>query len=172
LALGDGLWSRTGRGTAPRHRKGHGYRGRQQGAAAHQASFREAVLSAYGSRCAISHLPAPRLPDVAHIIMDAEEQLGQPIVSNGLPLTSRLRSQRLCRRCDIPRLPGRRLTGCAITEMEQADADQPGAPPRQAQPAMAPLWAPTCRLGSTQVQHRAALVQTADLPIRSGSRNA
>jgi hypothetical protein len=55
---------------------------------AHQASFRDAVLSAYGSRCAISHLPAPRLPDVAHIIMDAEEQLGQPIVSHGLPLTS------------------------------------------------------------------------------------
>ena len=49
LALADGLWSRTGRGTAPRHRKGHGYRGRHQGAAAHQASFRDAVLSAYGS---------------------------------------------------------------------------------------------------------------------------
>jgi hypothetical protein len=27
----------------------------------------------------------------------------------------------------------RRLTGCAITEMEQADADQPRAPARQAQ---------------------------------------
>jgi len=89
LALADSLWSRTGRGTAPRHRNGHGYRGRHQ-----SASFRDAVLSAYGSRCAISHLPAPRLPDVAHINMDAEEQLGQPIVSNGLPLTSCLRSQR------------------------------------------------------------------------------
>ena len=125
LALGDGLWSRTGRGTAPRHRKGHGYRGRHQGAAAHQASFREAVLSACGNRCAISHLPAPRLPDVAHIIMDAEEQLGQPIVLNGLPLTSCLRSQRLCRRCDIPRLPSRRVTGCAIAEMERAGVDPP-----------------------------------------------
>jgi hypothetical protein len=126
LALGDGLWSPTGRGTAPWHRKGHGYRGRHQGAAAHQASFREAVLSAYGSRC-VSHLPAPRLPDVAHIIMDAEEQLGQPIVSHGLPLTSCLRSQRLCRRCDIPRLRGRRLTGCAIAETERADADPEAA---------------------------------------------
>jgi len=116
LALADSLWSRIGRGTAPRHRKRHGYRGRHQGATAHQASFRDAVLSAYGSRCAISHLPAPRLPDVAHIIVVAEEQLGQPIVSNGLPLTSCLRSQRLCRRCDIPRLPGRRLTDCAIAE--------------------------------------------------------
>jgi putative restriction endonuclease len=53
----------------------------------HQASFRDAVLTAYGGRCAISHLPEPRLLDAAHIIMDADEQLGQPIVSNGLPLT-------------------------------------------------------------------------------------
>jgi putative restriction endonuclease len=53
----------------------------------HQASFRDAVLSAYGGRCAISHLPEPRLLDVAHIVMDADEQLGQPVVSNGLPLT-------------------------------------------------------------------------------------
>jgi hypothetical protein len=29
---GRGLWSRTGRGTAPRHRKGHGYRGRHRSA--------------------------------------------------------------------------------------------------------------------------------------------
>src|SRR5882724_5488508 len=60
---------------------------RDQGAVAHQASFRDAVLSAYGGRCAISHLPEPRLLDAAHIMMDADEQLGQPIVSNGLPLT-------------------------------------------------------------------------------------
>jgi putative restriction endonuclease len=53
----------------------------------HQASFRDAVLTAYGSRCAISRLPEPRLLDAAHIVMDADEQLGQPIVSNGLPLT-------------------------------------------------------------------------------------
>jgi putative restriction endonuclease len=53
----------------------------------HQASFRDAVLAAYGSRCAISHLPEPRLLDAAHIVMDADEQLGQPIIPNGLPLT-------------------------------------------------------------------------------------
>ena len=53
----------------------------------HQASFRDAVLSAYGGRCAISHLPEPRLLDAAHIVMDADEQLGQPVISNGLPLT-------------------------------------------------------------------------------------
>ena len=53
----------------------------------HQASFRDAVLTAYGGRCAISRLPEPRLLDAAHIVMDADEQLGQPIVSNGLPLT-------------------------------------------------------------------------------------
>jgi hypothetical protein len=50
-----------------------------------QASFRDAALSAYGGRCAISYLPEPRLLDAAHIVTD--EQLGQPIVSNGLPLT-------------------------------------------------------------------------------------
>src|SRR5437763_13882199 len=53
----------------------------------HQASFRDAVLAAYDGRCAISKLPEPRLLDAAHIVVDAHEQLGQPIVSNGLPLT-------------------------------------------------------------------------------------
>src|SRR6185436_13083313 len=53
----------------------------------HQVSFREAVLAAYGGRCAISHLPEPRLLDAAHIVMDADEQYGQLVVSNGLPLT-------------------------------------------------------------------------------------
>jgi putative restriction endonuclease len=53
----------------------------------HQASFREAVLAAYGGRCAISHLPEPRLLDAAHIVWDADEQYGQPVVTNGLPLT-------------------------------------------------------------------------------------
>jgi putative restriction endonuclease len=46
----------------------------------HQASFRDAVLSAYGGCCAISHRPEPRLLDAAHIIIDADEQLGQPVV--------------------------------------------------------------------------------------------
>jgi putative restriction endonuclease len=53
----------------------------------HQGSFRDAVLAAYGDRCAISRLPEPRLLDAAHIVVDADEQLGQPIVPNGLPLT-------------------------------------------------------------------------------------
>jgi hypothetical protein len=43
--------------------------------------------------------------------------------------------------------------------MERADADLPGAPPRQAQPVRAPDSAPTCRSGSTQFHRRAALVQ-------------
>jgi hypothetical protein len=34
-----------------------------------------------------SHLSKPELLDAAHIVMDADEQLGQPIVSNRLPLT-------------------------------------------------------------------------------------
>lgn len=53
----------------------------------HQASFRDAVLAAYDGKCAISKLPEPRLLDAAHIIIDAHEQFGQPVVSNGLPLT-------------------------------------------------------------------------------------
>lgn len=53
----------------------------------HQARFREAVLSAYGNRCAITGLPEPRLLDAAHIIADQNEELGQPIVQNGLPLS-------------------------------------------------------------------------------------
>jgi hypothetical protein len=38
----------------------------------HQSSFRDAVLAAYGGRCAISRLPEPRLLDAAHIVMDAD----------------------------------------------------------------------------------------------------
>jgi putative restriction endonuclease len=53
----------------------------------HQASFREAVLAAYGGRCAISRLPEPRLLDAAHIVPDANEEFGHPIVSNGLPMS-------------------------------------------------------------------------------------
>ena len=53
----------------------------------HQASFREAVITAYNGRCALSRLPELRLLDAAHIISDKNEQLGQPIVSNGLPLS-------------------------------------------------------------------------------------
>ena len=32
-------------------------------------------------------IPERRLLDAAHIVMDTDEQLGEPIVSNGLPLT-------------------------------------------------------------------------------------
>jgi putative restriction endonuclease len=53
----------------------------------HQATFREAVLFAYNNRCAISGLPEPRLLDAAHIVADRDDALGQPIVSNGLPLS-------------------------------------------------------------------------------------
>ena len=53
----------------------------------HQASFREAVISAYQGRCSLSGLPEKRLLDAAHIIPDANERLGQPVVPNGLPLS-------------------------------------------------------------------------------------
>jgi putative restriction endonuclease len=53
----------------------------------HQASFRAAVITAYDGRCALSGLPEPMLLDAAHIVADANEKLGQPIVSNGIPLS-------------------------------------------------------------------------------------
>ena len=53
----------------------------------HQATFREAVLAAYGGRCAISRSPEPRLLDAAHIVADRDQEHGQPIVPNGLPLS-------------------------------------------------------------------------------------
>jgi putative restriction endonuclease len=53
----------------------------------HQVSFREAVIAAYGGRCAISGLPEPLLLDAAHIVADRDELLGQPIVTNGIPLS-------------------------------------------------------------------------------------
>jgi putative restriction endonuclease len=53
----------------------------------HQGSFREAVITAYGGRCAISRLPEPMLLDAAHIVEDKHELLGQPVISNGIPLS-------------------------------------------------------------------------------------
>jgi putative restriction endonuclease len=42
----------------------------------HQATFREAVIEAYGGRCALSGLPEPLLIDAAHIVSDKNERLG------------------------------------------------------------------------------------------------
>lgn len=53
----------------------------------HQAQFRAAVIAAYGGRCALSRLPEARLLDAAHIVADADERFGQPVVPNGLPLS-------------------------------------------------------------------------------------
>ncbi len=39
----------------------------------HQASFREAVITAYNGRCALSGLPEPLLLDAAHIVADKDE---------------------------------------------------------------------------------------------------
>jgi putative restriction endonuclease len=53
----------------------------------HQALFREAVISAYDGRCALSGLLEPLLLDAAHIVADRDERLGQPVVPNGIPLS-------------------------------------------------------------------------------------
>ena len=170
MALADGLWSRTGRGTAPRHRKGHGYRGLHQGAVRirHRSSrperLREPLCDLPSTRaatagCRSHHHGCGRAARTA----DRLEWYAADFVP---PFTTSLPS--LC----IPRLPGRRLTGCAIAETEPADSEPPGVLFRQARPARTPYSARRCRSGSTQFQHRAALVLTADLLIRAGSRNA
>ena len=51
----------------------------------HQAAFRQRVISAYGSQCALCGLPYEALLDAAHIIPDNEPS-GEPIVTNGLAL--------------------------------------------------------------------------------------
>ena len=53
----------------------------------HQGKFRESVLAAYKGRCALSGIPERRLLDAAHIIPDADPELGQPVISNGLLLS-------------------------------------------------------------------------------------
>lgn len=53
----------------------------------HQRRFRGAVLPAYLNRCAICRLREGQLLDAAHIVGDAEE-LGEPVISNGLSLCS------------------------------------------------------------------------------------
>ena len=53
----------------------------------HQGSFREAVITAYRGRCALSGLREHRLLDAAHIVADKDELLGQPVVPNGVPLS-------------------------------------------------------------------------------------
>jgi putative restriction endonuclease len=53
----------------------------------HQAEFREAVLDAYESRCAITGLPVTDLLDASHIVPDGDEGWGQPVLPNGLLLS-------------------------------------------------------------------------------------
>lgn len=53
----------------------------------HQASFRDVLIKAYNSQCAITRLAVPQLLDAAHIAPDKDEKFGQPIVSNGLLLS-------------------------------------------------------------------------------------
>jgi len=51
----------------------------------HQPLFRERVLHAYGSRCAVCRLKHVELLDAAHIIGDAADD-GHPVVPNGMAL--------------------------------------------------------------------------------------
>ena len=60
---------------------------RQVKARLHQTMFRAAVIAAYRGRCALSGLPETRLLDAAHIVADGDELFGQPVITNGLPLS-------------------------------------------------------------------------------------
>ena len=51
----------------------------------HQARFRNRVITAYRTRCAICRLHEGELLDAAHIVPD-HDPLGQPVVPNGLSL--------------------------------------------------------------------------------------
>jgi len=51
----------------------------------HQRAFRERVLNAYKSQCALCRLRHAELLDAAHIIADADPD-GEPIVQNGIAL--------------------------------------------------------------------------------------
>lgn len=53
----------------------------------HQGSFRDAVIAAYKGRCALSGMPESLLLDAAHIMADGDEEYGQPVVQNGIPLS-------------------------------------------------------------------------------------
>lgn len=59
---------------------------RESRARLHQSSFRQAVLSAYQNKCAMTGLPTARLLDAAHIIPDKEEN-GIAAVQNGIALS-------------------------------------------------------------------------------------
>jgi putative restriction endonuclease len=52
----------------------------------HQPEFRGRVIRAYETRCAVCRLAHGELLDAAHIVDDADAELGQPVVSNGLSL--------------------------------------------------------------------------------------
>ena len=51
----------------------------------HQPIFREQVLSAYATTCAVCSLKHAQLLDAAHIIGDSEPN-GEPVVPNGIAL--------------------------------------------------------------------------------------
>ncbi len=61
------------------------YRTQMTRARLHQPIFRERVLHAYGSACAVCHLRHAELLDAAHIVEDSAS-LGEPIVPNGIAL--------------------------------------------------------------------------------------
>lgn len=62
-----------------------GYATRETRIRLHQRAFRERVLRAYNTQCAMCRLRHQELLDAAHIIPDSDDE-GEPAVSNGLSL--------------------------------------------------------------------------------------
>ena len=52
----------------------------------HQSLFREQLLGVYQKQCVLSGLREIQLLDAAHIVPDRDEELGQPVIGNGLLL--------------------------------------------------------------------------------------
>ena len=109
----------------------------------HPASFREAIISAYKGRCAVSGLPEPLLLDAAHIISDKDERFGHPVIPNGIPPVENT-SCRLRRSFDRhrPGLPSACLRPPARPKRRPA-ARNPKAPSWRSHPSAKPHQGPT-----------------------------
>ena len=104
----------------------------------HQASFREAVITAYNGRCALSGLPEPLLLDAAHIVADKDEQLRPAGGAERHPaVEDPSRRVRCASDRHRPRLPAACVRAAAWAE-RRPDARSPEAAERRNDPSAGP----------------------------------
>ena len=84
----------------------------------HQSSFREAVITAYDGRCALSGLPEPLLLDAAPIVSDTDEKFGQPVDAS--EWNSSIQNSPRCIRCAFDR-HRRRLPPARVKTTARSD---------------------------------------------------